>query len=82
MTGRPTQRGDVIQILNRLLEEGRIAGFSTNLFEKPLPRQPAVTVFNRMGDDPKAVEQTVLQALAAVGASVDVQVDPLNDLEE
>ncbi len=82
MTGRPTQRGDVIQILNRLLEEGQIAGFSTNLFEKPPPQQPAVTVFTRMGDDPKAVEQTVLQALAAVGASVDVRVDPLSDLEE
>ncbi len=82
MTGRPTQRGDVIQILNRLLDEGRIAGFSTNLFEKPPPQKSVVTVFTRMGDDPKAVEQTVRQALAAVGASVDVQVDPLRDLEE
>ncbi len=41
-----------------------------------------MTVFTRMGDDPKAVEQTVRQALAAVGASVDVRVDPLSDLEE
>ncbi len=82
MVGTRSKRGDVIQVLNRLLDEGRIAGFSTNLFEKPPPQQPAVTVFNRMGDDPKAVEQTVLQALAAVGTSVDVQADPLNDLEE
>ena len=57
-------------------------GFSTNLFEKPPPQRPAVTIFNRREDDPQGVEQTVLQALAAVGASVDVQVDPLNDLEE
>jgi hypothetical protein len=80
--GVPTKRGDVVAILNRLLQEGRIAGFSTNLFEKPLPQQPRVTVFNRVGDDPQAVEQEVLQALAATNASVEVRVDPLNDLDE
>jgi hypothetical protein len=79
--GRPSKRGDVVAILNRMLRENRIAGFTTNLFERPAPEHPRVTVFNRMGDDPKAVEQEVCEALAAAGASIEVRVDPLNDLE-
>ena len=77
-----SKRGDVVAILNRLLRENRIVGFSSNLFEKPSPQQPRVTVLNRKGDDPKAVEQEVREALAAADASVEVRVGSLNDLEE
>ncbi len=81
MAGGPTKRGDVVAVLNGLLKDGRIAGFSTNLFEKPSPEKPMATVLNRRGDDPKAVEQEVLQALAAADASIEVRVDPLKDVE-
>ncbi len=74
-------RGNIVQILNDLLRGNRIAGFSTNLFEKPSPKRPTVTVFNRRGDDPQAVQQEVLQALAAADASIEVRVDPLKDVE-
>ncbi len=57
MTGRPSKRGDVIQILNRLLEEGRIAGFSTNLFEKPSPQQPVVAVLTGWGTIPRRLSR-------------------------
>ena len=82
MVRRGSKRGDVVAILNRMLRENRIAGFSTNLFEQPTPHHPRVTVFNRMGDDPSTVEREVREALAEAGASVEVRVDPLNDLEE
>ena len=76
-----SKRGDVVAILNQLQRDGRITGFSTNLFERPSPAVARVTVLNRLGDDPKATEQEVREALAATDTSVEVRVGGLNDLK-
>ena len=44
MTFRGSLRGDINAILNPLVADGTIKGFSTNLYEKPAPEQTVVTV--------------------------------------
>ncbi len=75
-----TLRGDINAILNTMVRDGVIAGFSTNLFSKPPPEQPVIRIFPKEGDDPARVEREVRKALAGLNVSLDVQIDPLSDL--
>ena len=73
MSGRPTKRGDIIAVLNRLVREGVIASFETDLFDK-LHRGTAPTV-SVMVPDPKNPEPTlqhVRKALDPLGVDVTV----------
>ena len=75
-----TLRGDINAILNTMVRDGAIAGFSTNFFSKPSPEQTVIRIFPKEGDDLIQVERAVRQALAGLRISLDVQIDPLSDL--
>ena len=74
MSGRPTKRGDIIAVLNRLVREGVIASFETDLFDKfhrgtpptvsvtvPDPKNPEPTLQHvRKALDPLRIDVTVL----------------------
>jgi hypothetical protein len=79
---RGSLRGDLNALLNQLVQEERIAGFRTNLSDVPRPERPVVTLFPRLGDDPEAVMREASEALTSCGLEVEVQVDPLEDLDD
>ncbi len=74
-----TLRGDLNAILNPMVRDGAIAGFSTNFFSKRSPEQMVIRIFPK-GDDPARVEREVREALAGLSVSLNVQIDPLSDL--
>lgn len=73
MSGRPTKRGDIIQILNRLVREGVIASFETDLFDK-FNEGTGLTVSVTVNDpqDSEPSLQLVRDALAPLGLDVAV----------
>jgi hypothetical protein len=77
-----TLRGNINAILNPMIRDGAIAGFSTNLSSKPPSGQPVIRIFPKEGDDPARVEREVREALAGLGASLDVRIGLLADLQE
>ena len=79
---RGSLRGDLNALLNQLVQEERIAGFRTNLSDVPRPERPVVTLFPRLGDDPEAVLRESSEALTSCVLEVEVQVDPLEDLDD
>ncbi len=80
MTFRRTFRGDIAQILNPLVVDGTIKGFSTNLYEKPLPEQVIVTVVAGSTKEAEEVQPKVSQALASLGQHILVKVDLREEL--
>ncbi len=65
-----TLRGNINAILNPMVRDGAIAGFSTNFFSKPSPEQTVIRIFPKEGDDPSLVERGVREALAGLGISL------------
>jgi hypothetical protein len=71
VTGRPTKRGDIVQVLNRLVRERVIVSFQTDLFDKwnrGRPLTVAVTVKDQ--DNPEPALQLVRDALVPLGREV------------
>jgi hypothetical protein len=66
-------RGDVNVILNKLVQDGIIVGFSTN-FDKRSTAQPEVTVVAGTAMDHKRVEDAVCRALEPVPETIIVTV--------
>ena len=73
MTGRLTKRGDIIAVLNRLVREGAIASFETDLFDKfHRGTPPVVSVTVHEPKNPEPALQHVRKALAPLGIDVTV----------
>ena len=71
MTGRPTQRGDIIHVLNRLVREGAIASFRTDLFDRDnIGRPLTVAVTVKDPDNPEPALQLVRDALVPLGQEI------------
>ncbi len=68
-------RGDINAILNRLVSDGAIKGFSTNLFEKPVPEQPLATIAVHRREDAEVAYRKVTQALEPLSQHIIVSVD-------
>ncbi len=77
-----TLRGNISAILNPMVRDGAIAGFSTNFFSNPTPEQTVIRIFPNEGDDPARVEREIRAAMAGLGVSLDVQIDLLSGLPE
>ncbi len=75
MTSKGSLRGDINAILNPLVADGTIKGFSTNLYEKPLPEQPVVTVLVERHNEAEEVCRRVSQVLAPLGQHIAVQAE-------
>ena len=73
MTGRPAKRGDVIVVLNRLVREGVITSFQTNLFDKETAQAPDIAVAVPNTDRCNEAVQQVLQALEPLGVVADLR---------
>jgi hypothetical protein len=69
-----TLRGDICAILNPMVGNGTIGGFSTNLSEKELV--VTVKALSQAGDDDAF--RMVTQALAPLGRPIVVHVDQLD----
>ena len=77
MPGVLRMRGQINVILNRLVREGAIAGFSTNFGAAgDPPPPPCITVAAPSGQPPEAVRHRVMQAVADVAIGIDVEVRP------
>ena len=74
MTFRGSLRGDINAILNPLVADGAIKGFSTNLYEKPAPEQTVVTVLVD-SQEAEEVRRRVSQALKPLGQHIVVQAE-------
>ncbi len=73
MPARRTNRGDIIQVLNRLVREGVIASFETDLFDKfDEGAAPSVSVTVKDPGDPEPALQLVREALAPLEIDVTV----------
>ncbi len=75
MTLRGSLRGDINAILNPLVADGTIKGFSTNLYEKPAPDQTVVTVLADSQREAEEACRKVSQALERLGQHVAVQAE-------
>ena len=72
---RGSLRGDINAILNPLVADGTIKGFSTNLYERPAPDRTIVTV---LADGQREAEEAcrrVTQVLEPLGQHVAVQAE-------
>jgi hypothetical protein len=74
MTFRGSLRGDINAILNPLVADGTIKGFSTNLYEKPAPEQTVVTVLVD-SQEAEDVCRRVSQALEPLGQHIVVRAE-------
>ena len=71
MTGRPTKRGNIVQVLNRLVREGVIVSFQTDLFDRgDIGRPLTVAVTVKDPDNPEPALQLVRDALVPLGLEV------------
>ena len=71
MPGRPTKRGDIIAVLNRLVREGVIASFETDLFDKfHEGAPPTVSVTVNDPANPEPALQLVREALTPLRIGV------------
>ena len=68
-----TLRGNVNEILNRLVQDGVIVGFRTN-FESRATAEPTVTVFAGTAMNHARVEEAVCKALQALPETIIVRV--------
>lgn len=75
MVYRPGLRGDINAILNPLVASGELKGFSTNLYDKPLPEQVIVTVVAGSEKEAEEVRLKVSQALEPLGQEITVQAE-------
>ncbi len=75
MTFRGSLRGDINAILNPLVADGTIKGFSTNLYEKPLPEEPVVTVLVERHKEAEQICRQVSQMLAPLGQHIVVRAE-------
>ena len=75
MTFRGSLRGDISAILNPLVADGTIKGFSTNLYEKPVPEQTVVTVLADSQEEAEEVCRRVSEALKPLGQHITVQAE-------
>ena len=75
MTFRGSLRGDINAILNPLVADGTIKGFSTNLYEKPIPDQTVVTVLVDSQEEAEEVCRRVSKALKPLGQHIIVQAE-------
>ncbi len=75
MTFRGSLRGDINAILNPLVGDGTIKGFSTNLYDKPAPEQTVVTVLVDSQEEAEEVRRRVSQALEPLGQHIIVQAE-------
>ncbi len=74
MIFRGSLRGDINAILNPLVGDGTIKGFSTNLYEKPAPEQTVVTVLVD-SQEAEDVRRRVSQALEPLGQYIVVRAE-------
>src|SRR3712207_1023579 len=75
MTFRGSLRGDISAILNPLVVVGEIKGFSTNLYERPVPDQTVVTVLVDSQKEAEEACRRVSQALQLLGQHIAVQAE-------
>ena len=75
MTFRGSLRGDINAILNPLVADGTIKGFSTNLYEKPVPEQTIVTVLADSQREGEEVCRRVSEALTPLGQHIVMQAE-------
>jgi hypothetical protein len=75
MTFRGGLRGDVVQILNRMVRDGAIASFRTNFDSRQRDDAIVVTVTAPAAVELDLVEQRVRQALEPLQADIVVTVD-------
>jgi hypothetical protein len=75
MVFRGTLRGDISPILNPLVAEGAMKGFSTNLYEKLVPDQTIVTVLADSLREAEEACRRVAQALEPLGQYIAVQAE-------
>jgi hypothetical protein len=69
-----TNRGDVIETLNRLVAEGVIASFRTDLFDRDeAGSAPSVAVTVHDAHDPEPTLQRVRDALEPLGINLTVR---------
>ena len=74
MIGRPAKRGDVIAAMNKLVREGVITSFRTDLFDKDdRGAEPTVTVMVDNPSNPDPVLRRVREALVPLGLDLKVQ---------
>jgi hypothetical protein len=79
MTKRKTTRGDVIAILNRLVREGVITSFKTDLFDKDRSDKPDVAVAPSDPENCGEALRQVREALEPLGIDLSIVAD-LNGL--
>ncbi len=75
MTFRGSLRGDISAILNPLVADGTLKGFSTNLYEKPVPDQTIVTVLVDSQREAEEVCRRVSEALKPLGQPIAVHAE-------
>ena len=75
MPARRKLHGDINAILNPLVADGTIKGFSTNLYERPAPEQTVVTVLVDGQDKAEEVCRRVSQALEPLGQHIVVRAE-------
>jgi hypothetical protein len=75
MTVRGSLRGDISAILNPLVADGTIKGFSINLYDKPVPEQTVVTVLVDRQREAEEVCRGVSEALKPLGQHITVQAE-------
>jgi hypothetical protein len=76
MTFRGSLRGDINAILNPLVADGTIKGFSTNLYEKPAPEQTIVRVLADSREEAEEVCRRVSEALKPLSQHIIAGGDP------
>ncbi len=75
MTSKGSLRGDINAILNPLVADGTIKGFSTNLYKRPAPEQTVVTVLVDSQEEAEEVCRRVSQALEPLGQHIVVRAE-------
>ena len=75
VTFRGSLRGAINAILNPLVADGTIKGFSTNLYDKPAPDQSVVTVLVDGQQEAEEVRRRVSETLKPLGQHIVVQAE-------
>ena len=75
MPGSGSLRGNISAILNPMVREGYIKGFSTNLYEARWPETVIVRVIAQSESETESIRRRVLEALEPLGEDITVMVD-------
>ncbi len=75
MPGSGSLRGNINAILNPMVREGYIKGFSTNLYGARPPEQVIVRVIARAESETGSIRRRVLEALEPFSENITVMVD-------